>query len=205
MMKRKFLTFIILLAAFGLHAQTQELTRLEEIVLSLRTGGEEAFNKAVGSLSGDAEWTPMDELGRNNEVECKVADHVPGFKLNAVLTNAENRQRRQVSTGNHLNGADSRYNYSLYEKTLKAGKTVTYTLNGRWGEQTFVLIPFDAKNSGLEPSITSGGNTFKTERLNAGMIKLTGRAVKGMPLKLKISNSSRKNASYVIINYNSRR
>lgn len=205
MMKRLVYIFLLLAVTLSAKAQTSELNQLTDIVLSLRSGGENAFKKAVATLSTDRLWTPMDELGRNNEVECKVADHVPGFKLNAVLTNAENQQRKQVSTGNHLNGADTRYNFSLYEKTLKAGMNATYILRGRRGEQVFIFIPYDAKNSGLEPSITCNGKAFTAQTLNNGIIKLTGTASNSYPLQFRVTNNGGKNASYVLINYNSRK
>lgn len=205
MIKRIAIIFGILLLGFSASAQNDELNRLTDLVVAMRKGGEKAYNKTVSTLANDKSWTPMDELGRDNSAECRVADKVPGFRLNSALTNAENATRYETSTGNHLNGADSRYNYSLYEKTLKAGKSATYTLNQRWGEQEFVFIPFDASCSDLKASITSGNSTFRASSLGNGMIKLTGRAVKGQPLKLKVSNIGPNNISYVIINYNSRK
>lgn len=194
----------MLLAALPALAQDNELNRLTSIVTSLKGGGEKAYGKAVESLSADRSWVMMDELGRDREAECRVADKVAGFRLNSVLTNAEQAQRLQVSTGNHLNGADTRYSYSLYEKTLKAGKTASYTLNGRWGRQTFLFIPFQGGKAALSPSITCGGKAFREERLGDGIVRLTGVADKGEPLMMKVANGGKAPVSYVVINYNSR-
>lgn len=198
------LTGILLTAFIAGRAQGDELNRLADIVKSLRSGGETAYNRAIKDLGGDKLWTPMDELGTDKTAECRVTDRVPGFRLNAVMTNAENAQRYQTTTGNHLNGADTRFNYSLYEKTLKAGKTVSYTLNGRQGDQTFLLIPYKTDKVGLQAEGRSGSENFKAVRLNDGTIKLTGKVAKGNPVRLTVSNTGNENLSYVVINYNAR-
>ena len=192
-------------AALTSMAQTDELNRLLDVVLSLRNGGEKSYNAAVKTLASDRLWTPMDELGRNNEAECRIADNVPGFRLNSVLTNAENKQRYQTTTGNHLNGADSRFDYSLYEKTIKTGKTATYRLFNRKGNQTFLFVPYDGKGANLKISVKSGDTGFTSTTLSNGVVKFTGKAKDGIPVMITVTNQGGKNASYVIINYNSRR
>lgn len=200
---KKIILFLLLSASvFVTEAQNDELNKLTDIVISLKAGGEDAYKSAISRLAADKQWTPMDELGINKEAECKAAARTPGFKLNSVLTNAENKERYQTTTGNHLNGADSRYNYSLFEKTLKSGKSATYQVNGRWGEQTFIVIPHSGK---LSVSISSGDNKFSSSNLGNGAIKLNGRAQKGLPVSISVSNNGAENISYVIINYNSRK
>lgn len=201
-MKKIFLFLIILAFAGVAKAQNEELNKLTDIVMSLKSGGENAYKSAISRLAVDKQWTPMDELGIDKEAECKAAARTPGFKLNSILTNAENKERYQTTTGNHLNGADSRYNYSLFEKTLKSGKSATYQLNGRWGEQTFIVIPHSGN---LSVSISSGDNKFTSSNLGNGSIKLTGSAQKGVPVSVSVSNKGAENISYVIINYNSRK
>lgn len=202
---RKFLIIVSLLASSVLlYAQTAELDNLIEIVKSLRSGSEKSYNNAVSRLASDRLWTPMDELQTFPEAECKASERVPGFKLNSALTNAENSQRYQTTTGNHLNGADSRFNYSLFEKTIRPGKTVNYTLQQRWGEQVFILIPYSTKAK-LSASVKSGKAVFKNETLGSGIIRLTGNVTKGSNVTLDIRNDSKENISYVIINYNSRK
>lgn len=203
---KKILSSIVLLTAFIFSfAQNSELNRLTDIVRSLRTGGKDAYTAAITELSTDRSWTPMDELGIDRSAECKVSDRVPGFRLNSVLNNAENAQRYQTTTGNHLNGADSRYSYSLFEKTLKAGKSATFSLDGRWGEQIFVIMPYQGEKAKLKVSVSSGDTTFTGTDIGNGDIRLSGNAVKGSPVRIEISNGSTENISYVIINYNSRK
>lgn len=204
-MVRLLITLAVLLAAIPSRAQNEELNRLTDIVMQLKAGGETNYNAAVKALGADRLWTPMDELGRVAEAECRAADRVPGFRLNSALTNAENAQRYQTTTGNHLNGADSRFNYSLYEKTLKAGKSVRYTLPERWGEQVLIIVPYRDGDGNLAVSATCGGKEFATTPLGKGAVKLSGNAVKGQPLEIKVTNTGSENLSYVIINYNSRK
>ncbi len=147
----------------------------------------------------------MDELGFDRTIECKASERVPGFKLNSVLTNAENKERYQTTTGNHINGADSRYNYSLFEKTLKPGKTAVFSLPERWGEQTIIIIPYQGDKAKLSASASSGSNTFTVSSIGNGALKLTGNAIKGNPVSLKVSNGSDGSISYVILNHNSRK
>lgn len=204
-MKRIYICLYFIIASVTAVAQTDELNRLLDIVQSLRSGGEKSYNAAIKSLAADKLWTPMDELGRNNDAECRIADNVPGFRLNSVMTNAENKQRYQTTTGNHLNGSDSRFDYSLYEKTIRSGKTATYRLNKRKGAQTFLFVPYDGKGAGLKIGVKCGANNFTGTTLGNGVVKFTGIATEGNPVDVTVTNQGGKNASYVIINYNSRK
>lgn len=198
-------TFTLLLSVLVTFAQDAELNNLTDIVKSLQSGGEKAYNAAIQKLAADKNWTPMDEVGFDRNVECKASERVPGFKLNSVLTNAENKERYQTSIGNHINGADSRFNYSLFEKTLKPGKTASFTLPERWGEQTIIILPYQGAKAKISAAASSGPNTFTASSMGDGGIKLSGTAIKGRSLSLKVTNGSDDNISYVILNYNSRK
>lgn len=204
-MNRSIITLFILLGALSVSAQDAELNKLTDIVKSLQSGGEKAYKAAVEKLATDKNWTPMDEIGFDRNIECKASERVPGFKLNSVLTNAENKERYQTTTGNHINGADSRFNYSLFEKTLRPGKTAVFSLPERWGQQTIIILPYQGEKAKITAEASSGTNTFTVSPIGNGAIKLTGNAIKGQPLSLKVSNGSEGNISYVILNHNSRR
>lgn len=204
-MNRILISISILLLAFSVSAQDTELNKLTDIVKSLQTGGEKAYNSAIAKLAADKNWTPMDEIGFDRNIECKASERVPGFKLNSVLTNAENKERYQTTTGNHINGADSRFNYSLFEKTLKPGKTAVFSLPERWGEQTIIILPYQGETAKVSATASSGTNNFTVTSIGNGAVKLTGKAVKGQTLTLKVSNGSESNISYVILNHNSRK
>lgn len=202
-MKRLIYIVLILIANFSVYAQDNELNKLTEIVKSLKTADNASREKIVKSLANDKLWTKMDEA-KDPKAECTVGEVKTGrFGLNQILNKAENRNTGHASTGNMLNGADSRYNYSLFEKTLKANTTATFKLQGRWGEQIFVILPYN----GAQQNITAAGNKgeFKSVKDKDGTIKLTGNAKKGEPLTITVTNHSDKNISYVILNYNSRK
>lgn len=203
-MKKCILIMFIAVSVFSLKAQNDELNKLTDIVKSLQTGGEKAYKDAIATLATDKLWTPMDELGIDRNVECRASERVPGFRLNSALTNAESKERYQTTTGNHLNGADIRYNYSLFEKTLETDKTATFSLPQRWGEQVIIIIPFNPQSK-IEASANGGKNNFILMPLNNGGIKLTGNVDKGKSLNLTVTNKSGENISYVILNYNSRK
>lgn len=203
-MKKYILMLFVSICVFSVKAQSDELNKLTDIVKSLQTGGEKAYKDAIATLAADKLWTPMDELTIDRNVECKASDRVPGFRLNSVLTNAENKERYQTTTGNHLNGADIRYNYSLFEKTLKPGKTASFALPQRWGEQVIIIIPFNAQSK-ISAKATGGNKDFVVVPSGKGSLKLTGSVVKSQPLKLTVTNASGENISYVILNYNSRK
>lgn len=204
-MNRITISIISLFFALSVSAQDAELNRLTDIVKSLQSGGEKAYNAAVQKLAADKNWTPMDEIGFDRNIECKASERVPGFKLNSVLTNAENKERYQTTTGNHINGADSRFNYSLFEKTLKPGKTAVFSLPERWGEQTIIILPYQGEMAKISAAASSGCNVFAVTSIGNGAVKLTGKAIKGQPVSLKVSNGSDGNISYVILNHNSRK
>lgn len=204
-MRRLFFIIITILGSMAADAQDQELNALADIVASLPHGGEAAYKNAIAKLSKDPRWTPMDELGFDRSIECRASERVAGFKLNSILVNSENVNRYQTTTADHLNGADSRFNYSLYEKTLKEGKTATFSLSSRWGEQVFLIIPYSGKAAKITASASSGAAPFAVSSFGNGGIRLVGNAIKGEPVKLSITNGSASPISYVIINYNSRK
>ncbi len=204
-MKTYLLTLLfIAVCVSSVEAQNDELNKLADIVKSMQTGGEKAYKDAITALASDKLWTPMDEPTIDRDVECKASDRVPGFRLNSVLTHAENKERYQTTTGNHLNGADIRYNYSLFEKTLKSGKTASFSLQGRWGKQVIIIIPFNV--CAKITAKASGGDTdFTVTPSGNGSLKLTGSVLKGQPLNLTVTNDCGEHISYVILNYNSRK
>ena len=203
-MKKYILLLLVIICFISAKAQNDELNKLTDIVKSLQTGGEKAYKYAIVALAADKLWTPMDELAIDRNVECRASERVPGFRLNSALTNAENKERYQTSTGNHLNGADIRYNYSLFEKTLQTAKTATFSLPQRWGEQVLIIIPFKPQSK-IEATANGGDKDFIVTPHGNGSLKLAGSVVKGNPLNLTVTNKSDENISYVILNYNSRK
>lgn len=212
MVQRLLSFFASLCFCSGLMAQTgiedKELAVLVDVVGMLRESTEENFNKASRILSDDVKWIPMYETGRVREdLECKASEKVPGFKLNRILSKAY-ESRKYVSThGDMVNGEDARYDYSLYERTLKPMAQVDYHLSGREGKQVFIVIPYN-RSAPLEAAIKCAGKKWsgKVEDDGTSIIKWETDTPSGdMELVLSVTNGSDSPQSFVIINHNTRR
>lgn len=205
-MKRFIYIFLTLCCVTASYGQDPELSRLANTVKSLKASTAQAFDKVVADLSGDALWTPMNELKASEAgVECRASDRVPGFRLNKALAGAEQAQRFETAAGKMLNGEDARFNYSLYERALKPNVTANYKLHGRSGEQTFVLIPFGGADALLSIEISSGGTPFARKVFTDGSVMLSGTVAPGVPVELRISNASNSGQSFALLNHNSRK
>lgn len=214
MKKCSFLFGILLFVHCCVYAQSindKELQSLIGVVKMLRASDETTFNKATRILEADTRWTSMDELGIKQETECLPIDRVPGFKLNRILSKAEGNRKYVYTHGDMLNGEDERYNYSLYERSVKAGMGVTYSLKGREGAQVFVLIPFKGENAQLSGYITLDGGqkiVFETEKQDIGLLIAYCKSsilTRDKKFSITIKNGSKENQSFVIINHNTRK
>lgn len=211
-----FIRFIIFLELLcfcsGLKAQTgiedKELASLLDVVRMLKESTEEGFNKASRILSDDQKWTPMYETGGVREgLECEASEKVPGFRLNRILTKAY-ESRKYVSThGDMVNGEDSRYDYSLYERSLKPKAQVDYRLTGREGKQVFIIIPYN-RNAALEATVRCAGRKWSGKKEDDGTYTIrwdTDTPSVDMEFVLSVTNGSGSPQSFVIINHNTRR
>lgn len=209
MKKTLILALALLAGVVTVPAQTyhdEETERLLDIVLSLRSASEEAFNQAVTSLEPDYKWTPMNETGPLVSGECRPGDPLQRFKLNRILSRVAANRTGVATRGDMLNGEDTRYNYSLYERSVKARETVSFTLAGREGRQFFAIVPFEA-DSRLRATLTlpsgeklafapgAGGVLF----LYADRPELTAE----QPLCVTVTGGKR-NQAFVILNHNTR-
>lgn len=204
-MKHIFITLIISLLPTLASAQDAEMSKLVDMVKGLRSGGSKAFEASRDQLAQDALWTPMNELrAADATVECRASDRVPGFRLNKLLAGAEQKQRFETSTGNMLNGEDERYNYSLYERAIKAGRTAKYTLKSRHGAQTFYFLPYKS-GAKLSISVEADGHPFEATSYKDGSVRLSGSASGKTPVTVTIKSTDGTNQSFVLINHNTRR
>lgn len=180
----------------------KELEALVDVVKILRNPSESSFKQATKLLKADEKWTPMRETGELKATECKHSDKIPSFKLNRILNSIAKERKRVSTTGTMLNGEDSRYNYSLYERSLKKGKSATYTLKNRLGKQTFVLIPYKNKKGCL--SVIVDGKKVKTLEQEDGTL-LCSFVSSGKEMALTVTNKSGAALSFVLLNHNSRK
>ena len=216
-MMRKYKLFILFLLFWSQMAVAQqivddELQSLVAVVKMLRNSNENTFNHASKLLASDEKWTPMSELGVRQSTECLPVDRVAGFKLNRILSKVEGNRKFVYTHGDMLNGEDERYNYSLYERSVKAGQNVSYRLKGREGTQIFVLIPFHGEQSGLsgeiqleqeDPVVFQLENETDRDVMSARIV--SSELTREKEIVLTIRNGSSENQSFVLINYNSRK
>ena len=172
------------------------------MVKILRNPSESNYNKATKLLKADEKWTPMNETGDLKATECKASENTATFKLNRILTSVMKEQKRVSTTGTMLNGEDSRYNYSLYERSLKKGKSATYKLKNRCGTQTFVLVPYTKRKGSLSILVDSKKPTT-TEQEDGTLICSFDSS--GKEISLAVANKSGTALSFVLLNHNSRK
>lgn len=188
-------------AAQSLVIKDKELASLVDVVKTLRNPSKDYFNQATQKLQADDKWTSMNETGDLQPTECKPSEKIPSFKLNRILTNVAKTQKRVSTTGTMLNGEDARYNYSLYERSLKKGKSATYMLRKRSGKQTFVLVPYIKKRGRL--SVLVNGKVPVTTEQEDGTV-LCSFDSQEKDISLTVVNKSGSALSFVILNHNSR-
>lgn len=200
------LLFISLVCASAAYAQDAQMQKMMTLVRSLRSGGEKAFKAGAEAMAADKAWTPMNELrAADASAECRASDRVAGFKLNKMLASAEQSRRFETSTGNMLNGENPQFKYSLYERAVKAGCTVSYTLRARFGEQCFVVMPYDGlKAAGLEVTVMAGKTQLPVAEAKDAYV-FSGRVPQGETVTVTIANKSAKPRSFAILNHNSRK
>ena len=193
----------------------KELQSLVDAVVSLRqtdcSKKTVATNAATASLSADEKWTPMDELKDQSNGECLLTKKMARFNLNPIINGIlADRVGKNIVPGHYLNGEDSRYNYSIIEKGIKAKKKVKYNFKGRVGEQDFVIIPYNPDlSTNISISIFKGSTNLKPtiQRGNDGCIYLhTNTKLKPTDqITLEIENKSDANIAIAILNHNTRK
>ena len=204
--------FAILFASVSLQAQNirdAELSKLVSAVKLLRTGTQENYEKATQILTDDTKWTAMSETGAVRNEECSIKDKVSRFKLNRILSKAESGRKYVSTHGDMINGEDARFDYSLYERSLKAGKSASYTLKGRSGEQTFVIVPYSTK-ADIDVSLKMGNSPIKfTKEKQADgtvIVRWTEKTPGGKtPITISLTNKGSEPQAFVIINHNTRK
>jgi hypothetical protein len=190
----------------------KETQHLIDIVSAIRQAApeqrESAWNDAVAALSKDKSWTIMDEIIPHQN-ECRLTDRtVQWFSINRILSQQSGYETNQVR-GDFNNGENPDFNYSLIERSLKAGLTAEYDLKSREGEQVFVIVPFDP-NAVMEAEVSRNGVTLaKGVHQKDGNIYVTiGKEQNVKPkdmLHLTITNKGSQSMAYVLINHNTRK
>lgn len=215
-MKRILLCIILLTSGVSLTAQNgidNETQHLIDLVTTIREAApeqrEKAWKEAETALSSDKAWTIMDEIVPHKN-ECRLTDRsVQWFSLNRILSQKSGYETNQVR-GDFNNGENPDFNYSLIERSIKAGLTAEYDLKSREGKQTFVIVPFDPDATTLEAEVSRNGISLaKGVRQKDGNIYITiapDQNVKPKDvLHLTVSNKGNQSMTYVLINHNGRK
>lgn len=215
-MKRILLCIILLTIGASLSAQNgidKETQHLIDLVTIIREAApeqrEKAWKETETALSSDKAWTIMDEIMPHKN-ECRLTDRsVQWFSLNRILSQKSGYETNQVR-GDFNNGENPDFNYSLIERSIKAGLTTEYDLKSREGKQTFVIVPFDPDATTLEAEVSRNGISLaKGVRQKDGNIYITiapDQNVKPKDvLHLTIRNKGSQSMTYVLINHNGRK
>lgn len=212
-MRRVVMAIALVLCCLALPAQTisdKELSKLVNIVIDLRKAPTaDTYERIKTIMLNDSLWTPMSELGSLRDEECPFSDkRLKSFKFNSIL-NTVDRLRKPVTThGDGLNGEDIRYNYSLYERSAKAGKTVSYEMKGRVGAQTFVIVPFNGVAAAITAKVEIGDATIEfkeSKTLGVLVANYEGDLIKTDHFTIYVKNGSSEGQAFVVINHNTRK
>ncbi len=215
-MKKIAIAIMLFMLVMPMKAQDKHLQQLVSMVTSLRQPSESqqraAYNELKIKLAADKEWTPMDELVDEGNGECRPTKKMNWFRLNTLLMQAPGQSGNlsMVTKGDFLNGEDPRFNYSLIEKGIRQGATVRYTMKGREGAQTFVIVPYEADAaSKIKATIKKDGAVIAQGKVENGNIVLKVDRKYSLKSKdritLEIKNDSGKDMAVVILNHNTRK
>lgn len=211
---KKLLAILFILCPLFLGGQTlpdQEMQSLVRSVCKLRASNKAVYEQVASEFKADELWTPMNETNIHQDEECLPSDKVPGFKLNRILRRILSDEKYVSTRGEFLNGEDLRYDYSLYEHSVYAGKTVTYTLKKRKGAQWLVLVPYEKQGGGLKATVqVNGGEKVEftpLPKLGEGVMAVfldKQKLPKEPVLTIAVTGGPR-NQSFVILNHNTRK
>ena len=200
--------FILFAACLGMAQQPsdKELMQLINTVASLRNADETTWNAALETFNNDKAWTMMDEISRDDNEYWLIGSNY--FKLNAILSRISGYSEKMVA-GDFLNGNDPNFNYSLIERGIKKGGTVSYEMKYRHGRQTFVVMPYDtnkAKQIEFE-AFVNGNSAGKAQRLDDDNLYLNidQDINDNDTIRLVVTNHSDSDMPVVIINHNTRK
>ena len=200
-----------LFLGFNLIAQTEdeEMQNLIDIVGTLRgTRDKTAWDNVKETLANDKQWTIMDEL-RQSENECRITDRtVQWFSINRMLSQNMGYENSRAR-GDFNSGEDPNFNYSLIERSVKAGAAVSYELKFRQGKQEFVVMPYETEGVNMTIEAYRGDELLATGKTASdGNIYLVIDADKNIKsddvMRIVVTNNGDKNMAFVIINHNTR-
>ena len=200
-----FLNILMLTTAIAQQVTDKELQKLMSTVGSMRHANQTTWKADSTLLSRDSLWTALDEAEHHQYEYWPIGNDY--FKLNKIHVDNSGHNKKMLP-GEMLNGNDEHYNYSMTERGIKAGRTVSYELTHRVGRQTFVVMPYRKGSTDLEVKM------FRNER-NIGrptrdadgniIVNIAENIQDDDVLRIDITNQGSKNMPVVIINHNTRK
>ncbi len=207
------LCFALGTRAQGILDPRQEAVTLQLInaSLTLRHNDQTSWDKAAQQLKQRLnQFNLMDELQDETNDKRLSGAGIQSFGLNRLIADLKQKQQQNRAVQNTgkglLDGTDSRFSYTLYEKGIRKGATATYTLPKRVGKQVIVVIPHDA-NQAYAARIYKNGIAVQPAGKDRNGITYfvldADKALKrGDVLKLQIQNQDPdRHAAFVIINH----
>lgn len=210
MMKRIALIIVMLMCVLGLYAQIDKnLKCFVDAVVLLGKNNTNNVNTVKNILKQNKKWTLMDELKDESNNECLLTKRMLKFNLNPILTKVlTERYGKNITREDYLGGEDSKFNYSLIEKGIKAKKKVKYVFQGRVGKQDFVIVPCDP-TSILSIKFSKGASPLKAvqkkDKEGCIYLHIDAKLKSTDKITLEIENKSNKNVAIAIINHNTRK
>lgn len=200
--KEAMVSVLLMLLFFPVNIMAQSNPELEKLVtLTESMRNQQNRGGVISELTKDDKWTLMDEL-KYDKNECTYKDKVNMFGMNDIAREIKRKEKSIVKNGGRfVHSADGKHAYSYIEITVKAKSTVTYEVKGHKGVQHIVTVPFDKKQM---YSISGNGSRKVTATIDEkGLARMAVSPASNGSYTFEIKNEGKKNASFVVITYNS--
>ena len=200
-----FLNILMLTSAIAQQVTDKELQKLMSTVGSMRHANQTTWKADSTLLSRDSLWTALDEAEHHQYEYWPIGNDY--FKLNKIHVDNSGHNKKMLP-GEMLNGNDEHYNYSITERGIKAGRTVSYELTHRVGRQTFVIMPYRKGSTDLEVKMFRNGRNIGRPTRDADgniIVNIAENIQDDDVLRIDITNQGTKNMPVVIINHNTRK
>lgn len=177
----------------------------------INPGVKERWTDIVERLSSPGE--PLVVLLDNLEPSDPAAEYhraeaaTDPFHINGAVERSFDTRRGVVtSKGEFYNSLMPGVNYSMIEKTLAPGATLTYKLVGHKGNQRFVIIPYESSRKVLDFGIAVNGEERRLEQDRTNICRIEIPALTATDIiTISATNSDSAPQAFVIINNNTKK
>lgn len=191
---RRILTASLLMVSLIMVGQEKKAEDYIQLLQQIQSGH---YKEVVEQLKSDENWTLMDELNQSDAEG--NSDQTIGVN-DAAYTAYADRYGMSYSNGRFLDGRDQSYDICFVEKTIRAHQLATYRMDGRKGQQLFLIVPTDGGQN-LEVNIFTDGDRYASEYENGiYRIHITEPLAESDQIQLCIQNMGGETISYIIVN-----